>query len=662
MRRAKTTPIHKLRFGFIACIATLLSSHGYADDLVQQRKNFEHVYQLAKQGKPWRGNSAIFQQHSLLAWIEHAELMFPAHPETTRIESFVTRHAGTYLASDLRRLLAKRYAESGRWQDLLALDIKRPDIETRCRIAEARIKTKSTENLAIEARELWLSPKSLPPACNVIFSWLKAQKQFDKSLLWKRIELAVQQGNTSFAQQLSNSLSATERMAVTHLSELLNDPIRARRSAKQWPNDAAHRRAISLAVAYIARRDHNLAASLWRELSVRFSFGATAKARMIDAIALYRANSYTTDAADWMALIPEGKDSPMTREWRVREALSRKDFKAVLVAFSRMYDVQKQDPRWRYWHARALDETNQNQAANQAWRVLAQSPSFHGFLAADRLGIAYPLCPTATPTISRSDLLKRHPGLARALELRSMGWIREARREWEHLISALNTEQRRGVVAAVDQHSWFDRAPFALSGVEDQSLYELRFPIAHRALIESAAERNRLDPAYVFGLIRSESAWVEDARSSANAYGLMQLLPATAKRMAALEGQAFTGSHALLDPPTNVRLGTRFLAEMGKRFQNSPWLTAAAYNAGPARVDAWLSARGHLPADIFIETIPFKETREYVSRVLAFTLIYDWRLNKRVLTLSARLPEPGTTMVLSGDKIPRRDVQCPKPG
>src|SRR5690606_34547464 len=176
-------------------------------------------------------------------------------------------------------------------------------------------------------------------------------------------------------------------------------------------------------------------------------------------------------------------------------------------------------------------------------------------------------------------------------------------------------------ILAADQ-DWHDRAVFALNGGDNLRKYGLRFPVAQRQQVERDAQANGLDPAWVFALIRAESAWQPDARSHANAHGLMQLLPGTAKSMAQQLGLAWSGTSSLYEPDLNIQLGTRYLSQQAARFGNSPWLASAAYNAGPAPVLRWLAQRQDRPADVFIETIPYHETREYVARVLAFSVIY----------------------------------------
>jgi soluble lytic murein transglycosylase len=122
---------------------------------------------------------------------------------------------------------------------------------------------------------------------------------------------------------------------------------------------------------------------------------------------------------------------------------------------------------------------------------------------------------------------------------------------------------------------------------------------------------------------------------------------------------AWGGGDTLYDPATNIALGTRYLAHMAARFDGSPWLASAAYNAGPNRVDQWLAARGTLAPDVFIASIPYKETREYVARVMAFSVIYDWRLNGTVTPLTTRLSTIGQPYAMATANASRKTISCP---
>ena len=154
---------------------------------------------------------------------------------------------------------------------------------------------------------------------------------------------------------------------------------------------------------------------------------------------------------------------------------------------------------------------------------------------------------------------------------------------------------------------------------------------------------------------------MSDAQSGADARGLMQLVPGTAAEVARRNGLPWNGGNSLYDPTVNIELGTRYLAQMAGRFNGAPWLASAAYNAGAGRVNQWLDARGTLPPDLFVATIPFKETREYVARVMYYSAIYDWRLHGTAAPISTRMTPIGQPYSRPNAQDPRKDISCTKP-
>ena len=204
---------------------------------------------------------------------------------------------------------------------------------------------------------------------------------------------------------------------------------------------------------------------------------------------------------------------------------------------------------------------------------------------------------------------------------------------------------------------WYDRAVVGMNGPpDDLRYYSLRFPMHHESDIRVQSQVNALDPAWVAGQTRAESSFMPRARSGADARGLMQLLPGTGQLVAKRLGLPWQGGESLYDPATNIRLGTAYLRQMLDRYDGLPYVAIAAYNAGPAPVERWRAARADLEPEFFIETIPYKETREYVSRVLAFSVVYDWRLNGTAAPLTGRMHGR-----LAADAKQRRPFACPAP-
>jgi len=231
----------------------------------------------------------------------------------------------------------------------------------------------------------------------------------------------------------------------------------------------------------------------------------------------------------------------------------------------------------------------------------------------------------------------RDPALVRALALYRVDRAGWAVREWNDALARFDDTRRRIAVGLAQEQGWFDRAVFSLGRTpEEQRLYELRFPLHHDAQIRTAARRFALDPAWIAAEIRAESTFNPNARSPANARGLMQLLPTTAAAVARRTGLPYNGADSLYDPVINIPLGSAYLREMEDKYAVT-YQAIAAYNAGPAPTARWMAQRPSYDPDLWIETISYKETREYVARVLAFSVIYDWRLDGDALPLSERM-------------------------
>ena len=270
----------------------------------------------------------------------------------------------------------------------------------------------------------------------------------------------------------------------------------------------------------------------------------------------------------------------------------------------------------------------------------------------------------ATPAAKLA--IARDPAIVRALQLYQLDRKSWAVREWNAALARFSDEQRHLAVEVAQDNGWFDRGVFALVNIggkrypDEQRLYQLRFPLHHEASIRREATRNNLDPAWVAAEIRAESVFDPNARSAADARGLMQVLPGTGASVAAKLGLTWGGGDSLFDADTNITLGSAYLRQLMDRYGGKPYQVIAGYNAGPAPLNRWVSQRQNFDPDIWIETIGYKETREYVARVLSFSTVYDWRLNGDALRLSDRLMGI-TTGPRKGFACPVADVANPPP-
>ena len=296
--------------------------------------------------------------------------------------------------------------------------------------------------------------------------------------------------------------------------------------------------------------------------------------------------------------------------------------------------------QWRYWRAVALARNGNDDAARLVLKPLAAERSYYGFLAADELGIDYAF---ADDRLRADDAvietLAQRPDLIRARELFLVGLDSRGRSEWDAVMAGLSDEQKTQAAVLAHRWGWHSRAIATAAAVGHYDDLALRYPLPFRQSFERGASSASIPTTWALGIARSESLFMRDVRSCAGAIGLMQLMPATGRQVAREIKLAYSGLDTLTDPDHNIRLGTSYLGSMAARYDGNHVLATAAYNAGPHRVDRWLPQSAVVDARVWIENIPFNETRKYVRRVMAAETIFHWRMTGEMRRMSDRLPQ-----------------------
>ncbi len=325
-------------------------------------------------------------------------------------------------------------------------------------------------------------------------------------------------------------------------------------------------------------------------------------------------------------------------DWRIRSAIYVEAWPQVVIWIDALPEEDRWTPRWQYWRGRALSALGDEQAGRQAYANISDQRDFYGFLAADKLGAPYGI--VDRPVLLDSAVqtrLKARGDVQRARELWKAGLADKARSEWNALLNSLSAEEQLQAGILADDWGWWSRAitSYGRAGYWDD--LARRFPAPYRGIFSKETKRQGIEREWALGITRSESMFARDARSPVGALGLMQLMPATARQVARSERLKWQGTGMLYDPAYNIRLGVRYLADMRKKFRGHIALATAAYNAGPQNVNKWQPART-LPADIWIEAVPFAATHNYLRHVLEFSATYEWRLSGQYTRLSQRLP------------------------
>ncbi|MCB1554680.1 MAG: transglycosylase SLT domain-containing protein [Xanthomonadales bacterium] len=646
---SRTIPTFVL--GFLVLLAADEALSAPAPSLADRRDAFRQALEQAERGKLAAPPRSLVD-HPLAAYLELARLRHKPEALTAKqVSTFVARHADSPVSDLLQRVWWDELARRQDWPGWLAADVPLDDDERRCVQARALYGTGKREAATPLATQLWLRGDSAPSACDAVFAEMARTGGLNPSLRQQRIALAAEAGRPSLMRYLARPLDKAAQSRSERFAAFIEKPDER---AANWPADADNARIVMAGLRRLARSDPARAEALLDRLAKPARLDADQRGSVLAAVALWSAASYDAESARRFKRVPAAAFDPQLHEWRVREALARDAFAEARDAIARMPAELAAEPRWRYVAARMDRALGQPVAAAAAFDALADEAHYHGFLAADQLQQPYALCPREPlDDMAMRDGVAAREGFVRALELHALTQHRYALLEWNRLRASLDPDRRRIATALAIKAGWTDRSVFDLNSGDDLQFYSLRFPLAHKRHLTQEAEDRGLDPAWIAALIRAESAWQPTVRSHANAYGLMQLLPATGQAKARQLGISWRGSRTLFDARKNITLGTAYLADMLDQRGGQPYLATAAYNAGPAPVSRWQRQRPAKDADLWIETIPYRETREYVARVMAFSAIYDWRLGRDAYPISARLiGQPDT-------QRPRRVFQCP---
>ena len=609
-----------------------------AQNLDAQRPQIRAALAAAESGRFDAGQYPGLAAHPLYGWVELADLKRSIDTlPTSRAHSFLKRYEGQAVADAFRALWLPALSRRQDWPTLRAAWKPTSSVGLQCAELNARQALgKADAQWTSDAQKLWTSSgKSFPDGCDPVFAILSTRGGLPAPLRWERIDKAAAEQQPAVMRSVARGLPAGDAVLANDYAAFL-EGVHAR--ALTWPRTERSRTMAMRGLMRLAKSAPSAAEVQLPQYATALGMDESQRGKVQYEIALWTVASYEPDSARRLSAVPESVYDEKLHEWRVRETMARGDWRAGLAALRKMPKAQREDSRWRYFEARLAEKTGDNAEAQRLFREAAKSATFHGFLAADRLQQSYALCAwIPNDGAAARNAIARDPAIVRAMELWKLerpGW---ATSEWNSALARFNDTQRRLAVEVARDNGWFDRAVFSLGKTADeQRLYELRFPLHHVDSIRREAARNAIDAAWVAAEIRAESVFNPKARSGANAMGLMQVLPTTGAATARSLGLPWGGAASLYDSDTNIMLGTAYLRQMENKY-GVPYVAIAAYNAGPTPTARWQSQRPNYDPDFWIETISYKETREYVARVLAFSVIYDWRLNGNALPLTDRM-------------------------
>ncbi len=552
------------------------------------------------------------------------------------IIQFLDKYSDLPVANDLRKRWLRYLARSAQWQIFIENYLPLNDTELQCYQLLARIKTDNQAYLLEDARSVWLAGKSQPEICDPAFALLYNSDLMTPELIWERIRLSMKNNETSLAKYLSGKLSEPDQTWVNRWISTYRNPASGTRNP-QYEDIPIARDILAHGMRRLASSNIDTAINRWDSLKSNYAFNDKQIVEIERTLAIRSVIGKHPRSQELLDAIDNQHVDETIFHWRLKDALQNKDWQALIKWTEGEAPDEAIKLRWQYWRARALEQTGDKTESEIIYQKLAGERDYYGFLSADRIMADYTMDHRSLPEdLETWNEVSAQPGVKRARELFYIGNKYFARREWNTVVSKQSKYELQVAAMIASNWGWHDRTILTLGKAQSYDDLILRFPVVFQDQMKKYSEMRGLDLGWIYALTRAESAFMSDARSPSGALGLMQIMPATGRETAkAIKFRTYENRY-LLEPDKNITIGTAYLKKVYDRF-NSVILATASYNAGPNAVARWLPVDGCVEPDIWVEQIPYNETRKYVARILFFATIYDWRLNNQITRINQRM-------------------------
>lgn len=589
-----------------------------------QQQNFIKAEKIT-----YRSNSQQYQAlynklhyYPLQPYLDQKRLLHKMRlSDAVEITQFLKKHEGSPLDWPLREKWLNYLAK--RKRGLLFLQAYKPTSNAKliCHQLNFNLSTGIPESVILpKVTKLWVVGKSQDKACDSLFKrWQKAGYRTN-DVIWQRLALAADGGKHTLIPYLTKLLPPKQRYLASLWHKVRRDPSMVSK-LKHFPNNSPRETDIlTYGLKRLIWHYPNTAIRSYLKAQQKFTFTSAQQQQITEKFALALSAKSHHAAQLWLDKLDFNSLSKSMLQWRLSQALKQQDWQRLIVELKQLRKKDKDELKWKYWYARALIATNAEEGGRYLLKQLSSERHYYGFLSASYLQAPANLQHKPLEfTLAEKQRVISLPAAKRAFEFYSLGRYLEGRSEWNYLITQLNNREKLIIAKVANENKWFDRAIFTLANVGYLDDVGLRFPKAFNKEINHHATTQKIAPSWAFAIARRESSFMTDAHSSVGAKGLMQLMPNTAKNLK----KGKVNNRYLLNADNNIQLGTQYLKILLDKNKGNQVLATAAYNAGPYRVRRWLKNAKAVPADVWIETIPYKETRNYVKSVLAYQEIYQ---------------------------------------
>jgi len=623
-------------------ICSLMISNNLHASIEQQRAIFQDASFALNSNQITRYNQLLnkLDGYPVKAYLEYDALKRRIHTASkNEVSKFLNDHQDYPFNYHLRSKWLSVLARRQDWVNYMVFFDDRNNTRFQCLAFQARLNLGVDESINEEIKKVWLSGYSQPRECDEAFNYLLNTHAEAEQVIWLRIDRAFEARRPNLARYLGKKLNPEDQLVVDTWYQAHIRPEKSLKSLSRSSDNAQNRKIIVHALDRLARKKSLNANAIWTDLQLKFAFNDDQKNRLNRRIALSAAYQHSPLAKELLSVLPSKLKNNKVYLWLARIHLRGQDWQGLIDTIEQMPVQLQQQNEWQYWLARSYESLGYDIKSKGRLLSLADRSSYYGFLAADKLQIPYRIKQENAATATEFDeaqFLAENPYLLRARELYFLDRPVDARREWFQTLRRLTTQQIKQAAVLASSWKWHDSAIKTVARTPHRSDYSLRFPMPFKQQVFSHADAKQLDPSVIYGVMRRESLFDPLAKSKVGALGLMQIMPSTARRVAKSLGLKRPRQADILEIENNINLGTQYFKSVLNRFENNVSLAAAAYNAGPLNVKNWLPQEDNMPADLWVETVPFKETRNYVQAVLAYATVFDKSLGRDTL-ISSRM-------------------------
>ena len=582
-----------------------------------KKKNYKEFDKLKKQ----------LINYPLYSNLEYKSLQRKIFLNDDDIIQFIKNYKNSYASERAYINLIYRLSSTNQIDKLIDNYKKMDSVDLHCLYLRARIKKKSLAGLGEEIIPIWLSSKSQPKSCNYIFKWFYKNKKLSDELVWQRIKLSLDANNYNLAKYLVRFLSKKNQIWANNLLKVYRDP-KNNIMSDIYRVDSRYRSTIfSYGIDRISKNDYIEAKKYLLRLKKLYKFSDifyNQKLLDIFIIAMKSNQKDIFNDKDFLQL------KTMNTNFNLAYAnysIFNSDWNNLLISLDNLPDFIAEEQKWVYWKGKALFMSGNNANYRLILDDLSAQRSYYGFLASNILGKKINI-KSKPLKVSDKDLkvLEEDFDIKRIYELYFLGKYREARMELQHFFKYSDHENLNHINVLFNTWGWSEGAILGYGHTKYFDDVDARFPVLYENYFDMYSNSN-LQKSLLLSIARKESIFIQYAKSSAGALGIMQVLPQTAYWVLRKNKMKRVSRNYLYNKKMNIFIGSYYFKYL--LLKNKSYVEAiASYNAGPSVVRKWRKAI-HAPEDALVEYIPYNETRKYVKLVLEYSLVYDWVLNKK---------------------------------